>query len=202
MNNFQEQTEQDFDFDWSSPLGIDRFLASFDSDLELRDRLRAAQVIIIPSDVHLKFSGRVALKDHWEVVNHRLPEYTGPVFPDTTEVVLNLLREELGDRAKVEIATSDDYVEFSFKSIEINLPTLYICDPVLVTTLLPVLAVVIRRLKKSRRGRRTEARINWNFLYKHKNGTLLRMSYSNQTNSFGLNTPYGPNNTSSSTNFY
>ena len=81
MNDFQEKAEKDFDFDWSSTLDIDRFLASFDSHPDLRDRLRAAQVIIVPSDVHLKYSGRVALQDHWEVADPSLPEHEGPVFP-------------------------------------------------------------------------------------------------------------------------
>ena len=179
------------EFDWASTadLDIEHLLMSFNRHPEIKERLQSAEIILVPSNVRLQYAGRNLLYSHREVLEGPFQEFSGFVFPDSTEIFYGLLCEEFGEHAKIEIAANeDDYVELSFKSIEINLPTLYICNASLLPLLLPVLAVIINRLQKRKRNQDVEVQVKLNLLVDFKN-RLCRVQYDSRRKTFSRPTP-------------
>lgn len=149
----------------SSMLDIDALLVPFDSDPELRDSLKAATVLIVPTE--------------------RSQEHEGPIFPTTTYDVFRHLREGLGGLVTVDAAIRDeDYEEFEFFSEDIILPILYIADPELLLVIVRLLAAYLKDRLKGRGGPKAEDRVQSELHYRNQNGTELSLKYDGPADTF------------------
>ena len=87
----------------ASELDIDAVIASFANDVDLSESVRAASVLILPTDLG--------------------SEYKGFAFPVSTPFVYRHLKAGVTEEAVVEVAVRDkDYKEFEYLSDSVILP--------------------------------------------------------------------------------
>ena len=142
----------------NSSFDLGSLLETFVGDPEFRDRLQAAEVLIIPT--------------------YRPSEHDGPLFPDTTRDVLQCLQEGLGDQAVVDAAVHDeDYRPFALYSADVFLPVLYIAEKVLLPLVISLLGSFIHDHLRNRGGPKPEDNAKCEIHYKDANGKLLELKY-------------------------
>ena len=93
------------EFDWTSvtDLDIEHLLASFDRHPEIKTKLQSAEIVLVPSNIRLQYAGRNVLHRHEGVWSGDLQEDFDLVFPSATKEFHELLREEFGDHANIEV---------------------------------------------------------------------------------------------------
>lgn len=148
-----------------SNLDIGALVASFDDDPELQKNLRAASVLIIPTDL-----GR---------------EHEGPVFPNTTREVYQRLKEELGENAIVEAAIRDEeYEEFLFHSADIYLPVIFITREIIVSGVVNILASYTYDRLRNRGEQSDESTVKSKLHCMDRNGNPLLFEYDGPAENF------------------
>ena len=115
----------------ASTLDIDAIVASFADDTALKESVRCASVLIVPTDLG--------------------SEYEGPAFPLSTREIFKLLRAGFDEKGTVEVAVKDDdFKPFDYRSDWLTIPTLYISSHVLVPLTVTLLGAYIYDRFKNR----------------------------------------------------
>ena len=149
-----------------SNLDIEALVASLEDDPELQNNLRAASVVIVPTDL-----GR---------------EHEGPVFPNTTREVYQRLREELDEGTIVEAAIRDEnYEEFLLHSDDVILPVLFITREIIVSGVVNILASYIYDRLRNRGEQSGESTVKCKIHSKRRNENPLLIEYDGPAENFG-----------------
>ena len=99
--------------------------------------------------------------------------------PEISYEVLEHLREGLGDYTSVEaVALDENYAEFSYRSEEIILPTLYIVDRIILQPVFSCLASYIYDRLKRRGCPKAEGRVKCD-VHLYRSGEETRLSLLN-----------------------
>ncbi len=159
VGSFMAKLDNNFSVHVStSHLDVAALLASFREDSEFKRRLEGAGVLIVPTDLS--------------------PEHEGPVFPDTTRPVFQLLRRGVGTHTTVDAAIcDDDYVEFEYHSDAVILPVLFIADTMLLPLVVNLLASYVQDRLGRWRDQKGEDTVTSEFHFKGSDGTQMSLKY-------------------------
>ena len=126
----------------ASQLEIDAIVSSFANDPELNESVRAASVLLVPTNL--------------------APEYEGPAFPLYTREVFRYLRSSLADRATVEAAVRDeDFREFDYRYDSLILPIIHISSSIPVQLVVNLLGAYIYDRFKNRPSATVKSEIHF-----------------------------------------
>ena len=141
-----------------SSLDLDLIFSSLGDDDELKDRIRTAPVVFIPTDLR--------------------PEYEGWALPDSTRDIFRYIRSGLAEVAVVEAAVrDDDYKEFAHLSEQLIIPTLYIASNTLLSLVVNLLGSYIYDKLKNRGGSNSKDTVTSELHFRDRNGTQLSLKY-------------------------
>ena len=145
-----------------STLDIDAIVASFADHAALKESIKSASVLIVPTDLG------------WE--------YEGPAFPRSTREIFRYLRAGFGEEMLVEIAVSDeDYKEFEYRSDTLIVPILYIASAVLVPLAVTLLGAYIYDKFKNRNGSGT---VKSEIHYTDPSGAQMHFKYDGPSSTY------------------
>ncbi len=99
-------------------------------------------------------------------------------FPERTRDVLEFVEERLPDGVTVEAAVDDeDYTEYAFKSIDINLPVIFVADPHMTSVVASLLVDYVRGIIARNRGEEAYVRSDLHFTVAPDGSKTMRHVY-------------------------
>ena len=149
----------------SSALNSDALIASFADDVELSSSLLSASVLIVPTDLGT--------------------QHTGPVFPETTKSIFEILKSGLAGKAHVEAAVrEEEYTEFAYRSECIILPVLYFASHVIVPLAINLIASHIYDKFKNKSSSSSNNQVKSEIHFTTPKGAKVNFKYEGPTSSY------------------